>query len=250
MHFPFFHSELRCEISLRWNANGHCFISETVMTKGVELIYCRLVTPVLNWSNMLQTSSAERLHLSSAKKPLRNWDLGSSLHDLKPLTLFTVTGCQTRTHRQMDGYTNLHSSARGLPGSLVVIVAEIDIVCCSAPLFVTVFPPILVIIVCFALSRKLNTEQPLHHVRGAGGRSILWGSVPFLWRGHGRKKIFVALLKSTNLHGVTQLLTFSWVHKPAQRGTDGYCQHIHFERLGWSQAISKQPHTVCVCVCF
>lgn len=133
------------------------------MTRGVALIYCRLVTLVLNWSNVLQASSAERFHLSSAKRPLRNWDLGSSLHDLKPSTLFTVTGCQTRT--QTNGwYTNLYSSGWGLPPALLVIVAEIDIVCCSTPLFVAVFYPVLVIMACFSLGGELNIEQPLHHV--------------------------------------------------------------------------------------
>lgn len=130
----------RCELSLRWNANGHCFLSGTIMTKSVALIYCRLVTLVLNWSNMLHTSSAERLHSSSAKKPLHNWDSGSCLHDLKPLPSFRATGC--RIHRWMDGYTKFYSSGWDLPPSHVLIVAAIDTRCCllfSTPPFIIVF---------------------------------------------------------------------------------------------------------------
>lgn len=121
-------SELRWEISRQWNANGHCFISGAVMTKGVALIYCRLVTLVLNWSNMLQTSSAERLHLSSAKRSLHNWDLGSSLHDPKPLTLFTVTGCPTHTHtdKWMDTliYTPLSPHSWSLLQRLILFAVQ------------------------------------------------------------------------------------------------------------------------------
>lgn len=146
-------SELKhCEISLRWNANGHCFISGTIMTKGVALIYCRLVTLVLNWSNMLQTSSAERLHLSSAKKPLHNWDSGSSLHDLKPLPSFTLTSCQIHTDEWTDTLNCTLQDEAFLPH--VLIVAEIDTRYCLLfrnPLFIVVF-----ILSCLSLSVLLS----------------------------------------------------------------------------------------------
>lgn len=93
--------------------------SRAIMVKGVALIYCRLVTLVLNWSNMLQTSSAERPDLSSAKKPLRNWDLGSPAHNLKPLTLFTVTSCHTHTDKWWT-----HSSY------LALVLLQTDARCC------------------------------------------------------------------------------------------------------------------------
>lgn len=100
---------------------------------------------------------------------------------------------------------------------------------------------------CFSLSGELNIEQPLHHVTERGGKKTLSSEVLLLPSDGGtNEKRFVALVKSTNLHGVMQP-ALSPAHKPAWRATDGYCQHIRFERLDRSQAISKQPHTLCVC---
>lgn len=129
----------RCELSLRWNANGQCFLLGTIMTKSGALIYCRLVTLVLNWSKMLHTSSAERLHISSTKKPLHNWDSGSCLHDLKPLPSFRATGCQIHTNEWTDTlHFTLHDETF-LPHTCSLLQRLILDVCCLAPLRLSLF---------------------------------------------------------------------------------------------------------------
>lgn len=205
------------------------------MTKGIALIYCRLVTLVLNWSNMLQTSSAERLHLSSAKKPQHNWDLGSSLHDLKPLPSFTVTGCQIHTDEWTDP---LNFTLRGedfLPHAWSLLQRLIlDTVCCLAPLCLSLFSS------CPGYYCLFYSQWETKHWATIASHNrkkyILHGWDSFLWQRHRWKTACYCPKTYKSARSDAVNVTVSPPHKPARRGTDGYCQQFLFERLGRSQS--------------